>query len=324
MIIIRSLYFLLFALLCILPQDSFADVPLADCETAIAYGIYKNLDKIAPNYTLEDVVSDAIFINLPGSCKRFNFNYGWNNVDLGNGMSIDWEKVKVKVIDKVNYDPTSRNYTFAVSENAWYVLGGAVTGFIIGSVVAVGAGVCAVASLGGCALVGLGAVGANLVTIGGVTFAVGTTAAITSSVAMAAITAQQIAISAQKLDIRKTLSDWDGCVNITDDGKTNKGSDLFTTEVIRPLFPDLHGAKFAFNTSAGNILFKDSELFLVTAEQKDNIINGVSKIADKGACDGHTWKLYLYPVRIFLEDIDKNGDWKFDLRMENDEVLLDG
>lgn len=325
--IIRRFCILFAVILCVCTQSVFASkdscAAPANCETAIACGIYQNLDKITPKYTLDDIVADAIFFNIESVCLNFNFEHGWKDVNVGDGLSINWKKVKTIVMDKVNYDPNSKNFTFLVTENAWYALGGTATGIAIGSIVVVGAAVCAIVTFGACAAVGLGASGASLVTIGATTMAIGTTAVAVSGAAATAITAQQIAIAANKLKVKKTWSDWDGCVNITDNGKTSTISDLFTTEVVRLTFPDLRGSTFAFNTGSGNLLFKDAALFTMTAAQKNGIMQRVSSIKDKGACDWHAWELYLYPVRVFLKDIDEKGQWVFDMRVENDSVLLD-
>jgi hypothetical protein len=322
--------FFFIAFLCVLPQSSFAVADLcsapADCETAIACGISQNFDKITPKYTLDDIVTDAIFGNITDACVNFNFEHGWSNVDIGNGLSIDWKKVKLNVIDKVNYDPSSKNFTFLVTENAWYALGGRATGIIIGSIVVTGVAVCAVFTLGACAAIGAGSAAAagtaGAAATAATTLGAGTAIAIGTG-ATAAITAQQISISANKLKVKRTWSDWAGCVNIAEDGKTDVISDLFTTDVVRLAFPDLRDVKFAFNSSNGNLLYKDSVLFTMTAEQKNSILANAAKIADKGDCDWHTWKLYLYPVRLLLKDIDAVGKWDYDVRVESDGVLLD-
>ncbi|MBN1281626.1 MAG: hypothetical protein JW985_01500 [Alphaproteobacteria bacterium] len=277
------------------------------CENAIGCEVVFNFGKINNDYTINDLIADAILKNLQGVCSDFKFEYGWNNFSVGDNLSVDWGEIKTIVIDKFNYDPNSKNFTFLVTENPWYVIGGRATGIIVGSVIVAGAVACAISGV--CAVVGAStAVGATVWSAG----------------ATAVVTSQNIAIASSKLEVRKTMSDWEGCVNITDNGVTDTISDLFTTDVIRPTFPELRGNKFAFNASSGNILFKNGEMFSMTVEQKNKIISQVPNIADKGACDGKMWKLYLYPVRIFLQDINgESGQWKFDLRMENDSVLID-
>ena len=334
----KVLKYLLFTVVfCIFSQNVFADgadlcAAPADCETAMACGILQNF-KTADD-DIHKMIADAILVNF-SVCEKFNYEHGHNDFSFA-GKTISWRKIKELVLHNINSNPKYTIYTFLVTENALYKLGGSGTGAVIGGIVVVAAVACVVASGGICGGVVVGGVGASAATAAAITAGTTATVAGTTLGGAAVIGAGVVGAGgvitgaasdgiqgSSGVDIKQTWSNWDGCVNITANGATTDRSDMFTRYIMGAVFPDDYNATFAFNKSRYNLLFKNGSPLILNEEQKNKVMSLIPTIADKGRCDSHVWKLYLYPLRMIARDVDTKGMLIFDIEAFGDPAIID-
>lgn len=130
------------------------------------------------------------------------------------------------------------------------------------------------------------------------------------------------AVNNEKASPGGITANWNGCVNISNNGKSSNATDLFTRTIIEKIFNNDFTSTYAFNTSNYNLLYKNNDIFMMNQTDKIKFYNVVkANISGSSICTGEIYTLWLYPVKILVKNIDADGNYEYEVWLEGSEPI---